>query len=160
MTPDEIAEDEARDRYWPKGKSKMTHNPADVQALIDAVVHYHNLPSHDAWKDVMVKQERLRPKPEMERVLPNEMPEWFISFMGKYGFSWTFEKVLRDVWRELVTLTMRPVQKQKWAMPDWDEIKTVDGNLYFKHPDGVDAISETSYESLRAKILSMSKETP
>jgi hypothetical protein len=138
----------------------MTHSPEDMQALLDAIdgLKYTTIADigyYESFHKLVAARERLRPKPEMERVLDAKRPDWWQSFASRLAHSHdTWDTTLSKFWSELVTLTMRPVQEQTWSMPDWDmfhqklnEVKCVVG------------VNQSTYEAIRV-ILSMSEEIP
>jgi hypothetical protein len=57
------------------------------------------------------------PQPVLEKVLSDKMPDWFEDFFPYQSRE--------GAWKELVTLTRRPVRKQRWAIPDWDDLPDI-----------------------------------
>lgn len=92
----------------------MTHPDPDLQALIDVVdlMERSEFPDQYVVK-LYAARERLRPKPEMEKVLPDEMPEWWEGFSNAIYSAGRHGEGMRrkDFYNQLVTLTMRQVQK-------------------------------------------------
>lgn len=143
------------------------HDPA-VQALIDAVDKAKAsecstyTPEHERlYHDIVYAREALRPKPEMERVLDEKRPEWLDNLLCRYFGAGSFSMGdANRFWHELVTLTSRPAQEQKYHMPIFEALvnaKHMNGDLFIQGTNY--SLGKSSFNLLRAKILSMNKET-
>jgi hypothetical protein len=92
--------------------NELTHDPAALQAFLDAYDAYmspHQSANNKILEEAIWKaREALRPKPEMEKVLPDRISQDIVKLLKGHGVHSDY---IEYVWSSLVTLTMRPVQK-------------------------------------------------
>jgi hypothetical protein len=140
----------------------LTHNSEDVQALIDATAFIKpdkDGKSNTEWDRFFAARELLCPKPERGELNDEKHYNRFVDLCGRFHRD---EITAQNFWSELVILTMRPVQKQKYHMPHWRDLeKTCDNGMAYHYaytPRHV--IYDRDYGFLRHSILLMNDKIP
>jgi hypothetical protein len=139
----------------------MTPDP-EVQELLDAIdkmnigigvpdeCNLNAVPTY-ILHDIAKARDKLRPKPEMEKVLPDERPDWFDDL---YDLIEQARVTKEAAWKNLVTLTVQPVWRMPvWRMPEWSDLPK-DENDVFLIGGSYGVISKPFYSEL-CKALEM-----